>query len=31
MMSESELQFEKHPEPRILTCFGIRIDLIDEE
>jgi hypothetical protein len=31
MISESEMQFEKHLDPRISTCFGIRIDLIDEE
>jgi hypothetical protein len=31
MMSESELHCEKHPGRRISTCFGIRIDLIDDQ
>jgi hypothetical protein len=31
MISESDLQFEKHSDPRISTCFGIEIDLIDEK
>jgi hypothetical protein len=30
MISESDLQFKKHLDPRISTCFGIRIDVIDE-